>query len=204
MLLLSCCSPCRSPYFWASLGVAIAIGMSVLGAAWGIFITGSSLVGAAIRAPRITSKNLISVIFCEAAAIYGVIVAIILQTKIEYVPQFADGSWPVPAMTAGYSILGAGIACGFSNLYCGCVGALEQGRMHINTACLLEGHCVQAGHPPLGLRRLPAAHDIARPSAGCAWVLWAAAAPYLTPRMRPCLLRSWSWRSLARPWVSLA
>ena len=49
----------------------------------------------------------------------GVIVAIILQTKIEFVPQYADGSWPVPAMTAGYSILGAGLACGLSNLVCG-------------------------------------------------------------------------------------
>ncbi|GFR43767.1 hypothetical protein Agub_g4881 [Astrephomene gubernaculifera] len=113
-----------SPYFWAALGVALCVGMSILGAAWGIFITGASLVGAAIRVPRITSKNLISVIFCEAVAIYGVIVAIILQTKIEYVdPQSTGGVYDKYAVAAGYSIFGSGITTGFANLVCGmCVG----------------------------------------------------------------------------------
>ncbi|KAF5842018.1 vacuolar proton-ATPase subunit C [Dunaliella salina] len=112
-----------SPYFWAAMGVAFAIGLSVLGAAWGIFITGSSLVGAAVRVPRITSKNLISVIFCEAVAIYGVVVAIILQTKIEFVPPLSDGSYSSAAMFSGYSIFGSGLTCGFANLVCGmCVG----------------------------------------------------------------------------------
>lgn len=112
-----------SPYFWSSTGIGLCVGLSIGGAAWGIFATGSSLLGAAIRVPRITSKNLISIIFCEAVAIYGVIVAIILQTKIDRTLKLPNGMWPIPAATAGYAILGAGITTGFSNLACGlCVG----------------------------------------------------------------------------------
>ncbi|XP_038898798.1 V-type proton ATPase subunit c''2 isoform X3 [Benincasa hispida] len=121
-----------SPYTFSAVGIAIAIGVSVLGAAWGIYITGSSLIGAAIKAPRITSKNLISdqqlmngyfstctwrfgsVIFCEAVAIYGVIVAIILQTKLESVS--ASQIHAPESLTAGYSIFSSGIIVGFANL----------------------------------------------------------------------------------------
>ncbi|KAL7200697.1 hypothetical protein ACSBR1_032597 [Camellia fascicularis] len=48
-----------SPYTFSALDIAIAIGVSVLDTAWGIYLTGSSLIGAAIKAPRIISKNLI-------------------------------------------------------------------------------------------------------------------------------------------------
>ncbi|KAG2401834.1 V-type proton ATPase subunit c''2 [Vigna angularis] len=114
-----------SPYTFSAIGIAVAIGVSVLGAAWGIYITGSSLIGAAIKAPRITSKNLISssVIFCEAVAIYGVIVAIILQTKLESVP--AANIYDPESLRAGYAIFASGLIVGFANLVCGlCVGII--------------------------------------------------------------------------------
>jgi V-type H+-transporting ATPase proteolipid subunit len=110
-----------SPFVFSAIGIALSVGISVLGAAWGIYITGSTLIGAAIRAPRITSKNLISVIFCEAVAIYGVIVAIILQTKLENTTQ----PFHSESMRAGYSLFASGIIVGFANLVCGlCVGII--------------------------------------------------------------------------------
>jgi V-type H+-transporting ATPase proteolipid subunit len=60
---------------------------------------------------------LYSVIFCEAVAIYGVIVAIILQTKLESVPT-ALVHHP-ESLRAGYAIFASGLIVGFANLVCG-------------------------------------------------------------------------------------
>ena len=64
-----------------------------------------------------------SVIFCEAVAIYGVIMAILLQTKVG--PAIKDND---RALYQAYSIFTAGLTVGLSNLFCGvCVGAVGAG-----------------------------------------------------------------------------
>ena len=112
-----------NPYFWANFGIGFDLGLSILGAAWGIYLTGSTLLAASVKTPRIKSKNLVSVIFCEAVAIYGVIIGIIMSGKVgnktfkEIMEDYDHALW------TGFGLLCLGIYVGLSNLFCGvCVG----------------------------------------------------------------------------------
>ncbi|KAL6928499.1 H(+)-transporting V0 sector ATPase subunit c'' [Hanseniaspora valbyensis] len=107
-----------SPYFWANLGIAACIGLSVIGAAWGIFITGASILGAGVKQPRITTKNLISIIFCEVVAIYGLIMSIVFSSKLGTVSS-SEQLFTKANMYTGYALFWAGLTVGVCNLICG-------------------------------------------------------------------------------------
>ncbi|KAI9311048.1 vacuolar ATP synthase-like protein 21 kDa proteolipid subunit [Dichotomocladium elegans] len=110
-----------SPYAWATTGMGLCIGLSVSGAAWGIFVTGSSLLGGAVKTPRIQSRNLISIIFCEVVAIYGVIMTIVYSAKLNDVPP--ELLYTASNYFTGHAIFWGGLTVGVCNLLCGiCVG----------------------------------------------------------------------------------
>ena len=95
----------------------------------GIMITSSSILGSMVKMPRIQSKNLISVILCEACGIFGLIIALLVFQQ-KRVPQkwtdiYIDRDHYMEAENSAYAAFWIGILVGLSNMFCGiCVGVL--------------------------------------------------------------------------------
>jgi len=114
-----------SPSLWASIGCGFAMGLSGVGAAWGFSLIGASLMGAGVRAPRIRSRNLVSIIFCEAVAIFGIIISLVISTKIGNV---IDNPPTVEDYKGGFLLFASGIITGVCGLFSGiCVGSVGSG-----------------------------------------------------------------------------
>ncbi|KAL5280758.1 ATP6V0B.2 family protein [Megaselia abdita] len=120
------------PHMWAELGVALAVGLSVLGGGLGIYTTGASIMGAGVHAPRIRTKNLISIIFCEAVAIYGLISSVVFcglvktfKFSVILINDLEDENHDIMRMNynTGFTLFAAGLSVGLVNLSCGiCIG----------------------------------------------------------------------------------
>ncbi|GAA6018849.1 hypothetical protein JCM8202_002257 [Rhodotorula sphaerocarpa] len=107
-----------SPYVFALTGMGLNIGLSVAGAGWGIWITGASILGGSVRTPRIRTKNLISIIFCEVVGIYGVITSIVFSAKLVASPTL-ETLYTASNYYTGYALFWGGLTSGVCNLLCG-------------------------------------------------------------------------------------
>lgn len=65
-----------------AIGAGIAIGLCALGAGYGIGKAGSAAMGAIAEKPETATWGLIIVALAEGVALYGLIIAFLLVTKI--------------------------------------------------------------------------------------------------------------------------
>lgn len=67
---------------WIAMASGIAMAGSAIGAGWAIASTGTAATGATTEKPEVFGRVLIFVALAEAIAIYGLLIAFMLWTKI--------------------------------------------------------------------------------------------------------------------------
>ena len=95
--------------FFAYIGITAAIVFANLGSAYGTAKTGVGICSMAVLRPELVFKSIIPVVMAGILGIYGLIVGMILNNKIDESLNFVGG----------YRILGAGLCCGLSSLAAG-------------------------------------------------------------------------------------
>ncbi|KAF1740711.1 hypothetical protein MXB_2027 [Myxobolus squamalis] len=107
----------------------------------GIYSTGVSILGGGIRAPRIQTKNFISIIFSEAVAIYGIIISIILMGKIHAIDPnkfIIDPEYRHRCIASGYIIFCGGLTTGLTNLFTGIAVGIVGSNHKLSSAALAD------------------------------------------------------------------
>jgi V-type H+-transporting ATPase proteolipid subunit len=96
--------------------VGLAILVPVISAAVAIIICGTAIAGVGIEKPALLSRLIITVVLGEALAIYGLLIAFMLLSKL---PSISTSDAANKALMAGIIMAGAAAAAGSGISYSG-------------------------------------------------------------------------------------
>jgi len=105
---MSVCPP-YAPFFGFA-GVASAMVLSTVGAAFGTAKAGIGIAGLGTFKPELIMKSLIPVVMSGIIAVYGLVVSVLISGSLK------PDNYP---LFAGFVHLGAGLACGCTGLAAG-------------------------------------------------------------------------------------
>ena len=116
-----------APAFFGYMGCALALILSNVGAAYGTAKSGIGLGAMGPMSPQLVMKCMIPIIMAGVLGIYGLIVAVLIQSKIK--PPLKVDKWNAAlgpdgglnqyGWSSGFSHLAAGLSCGLSCLAAG-------------------------------------------------------------------------------------
>ena len=103
------------PKFYGYMGITSALCFANIGAAYGTAVSGAGICSMGISRPDLVIKSVIPVIMAGILGIYGLIVSVILKTKISGQYEYYDGLKHLSAgLCVGLCSLGAGVAIGIA------------------------------------------------------------------------------------------
>lgn len=98
------------------MGIALAILVPIVSAAITIIICGTAIAGVGTEKPELLSRLIITVVLGEALAIYGLLIAFMLLSKLSVITTVEAAN---KALIAGLVIAVASAAAGSGISYCG-------------------------------------------------------------------------------------
>jgi F0F1-type ATP synthase membrane subunit c/vacuolar-type H+-ATPase subunit K len=104
------------PILLGLIGIAIAISVPAISAAFAIITVSKAMAGAGTEKPEILTKAMIAIVLAEAIAIYGLLSAFMLLGKLGGIQAFDAG---MTALTAGIAIAVSSLAGGLGIGYAG-------------------------------------------------------------------------------------
>lgn len=104
------------PNFTALVGVGLAILLPIVSATFTIIVCGTAIAGVGIEKPGLLSRLIITVVLGEALAIYGLLIAFMLISKL---PMITTAEAANKALMAGIIMAGAAVAAGIGISYSG-------------------------------------------------------------------------------------